>query len=32
MSKTKTIELTEPIKSHRGVIKKIVLREPKYSD
>jgi hypothetical protein len=28
----KTVELTEPIRSHRGVIKKIVLREPKYSD
>jgi hypothetical protein len=32
MSKTKTIELSEPVKSHRGMIKKIMLREPKYSD
>jgi hypothetical protein len=32
MSKTKAIELSEPLKDHRGVIKKIVLREPKYSD
>jgi hypothetical protein len=32
MSKTKTIELTEPIKDHRGMIKKIVFREPRYSD
>jgi hypothetical protein len=31
MSK-RTIDLIEPIKSHRGMIKKIVLREPKYSD
>jgi len=28
----KTIDLNEPLKDHRGVIKKIVLREPKYSD
>ena len=32
MSKTKTIELSEPIKDHRGTITKIVLREPRYSD
>jgi hypothetical protein len=29
---SKTIELTEPLKDHRGIIKKIVLREPQYSD
>jgi Phage tail assembly chaperone proteins, E, or 41 or 14 len=28
----KTIELTEPIKSHRGEIKEITLREPRYGD
>jgi hypothetical protein len=32
MSKTKTIVLFEPIKDHRGMIRKIVLREPRYSD
>jgi hypothetical protein len=30
--KTKTIELSEPVKDHRSMIKKIVLREPQFSD
>jgi hypothetical protein len=29
---SKTINLTEPVKGHHGVIKTIMLREPKYSD
>jgi hypothetical protein len=32
MSKKKTVTLSAPIKWHRGVIKQIVLREPKYRD
>jgi hypothetical protein len=32
MSKTRTIELSEPIRDHCGQIKTIVLREPRYSD
>lgn len=32
MSKTRTIELFEPIRDHCGQITKIVLREPRYSD
>jgi hypothetical protein len=28
----KTIELSEPVKSHRGLIKQIRLREPRYGD
>jgi hypothetical protein len=29
MPKTKIVELSEPIKDHRGMIKRLVLREPK---
>jgi Phage tail assembly chaperone proteins, E, or 41 or 14 len=29
---SKTINLSEPIKGHHGMIKSVVLREPKYSD